>query len=243
MDIATLKAKGLIGPVRAVSAAGIVFPHGLGVSGLHEVAEAEYGDRAAATGFVLAAARPTGRGILLWISQAQAARDMGIVPEAALQTMASRKLQRLTVMTRHASEAFWAIEEAVTSGAVSHVIAEVETADFTATRRLTLASARHGVPVTLLLPHRTEGATAAATRWRIAPLPSALNRYDPLAPGYARWRTVLERCRTAPGAAGRSFDLEWNDETLSLSVVSGMASGQATPRKAASFHPPYRKAG
>lgn len=243
MDLATLKAKGLIGPVRAAPEAEIAFPYGLGVSGLHEVAEAGYGDRAAATGFVLAAAKPAGSGILLWISQTHSARETGIVPEAALRGMTRGKLQRLTVMTRQASEALWAVEEAIISGAVSHVIAEVETADFTATRRLTLASGRHGVPVTLLLPHRTEGATAAATRWRIAPLPSAPNHYDPLAPGHARWRAALERCRTAPGAAGRNFDLEWNDETLSLSVVPGMAAGPAAPRKIPGRHPPYRKAG
>lgn len=231
MDLATLKAKGLVRPVRSIPAAGTTFPYGLGVSGLHEVAEAGYGDRAAATGFALAAARPAPRGILLWISQTHITQDLGFVPEASLRATASRRLQRLTVMTRHGSEALWAVEEAVTSGAVGHVIAEVEAADFTATRRLALASGRYGVPVTLLLPHRTEGATAAATRWRISPRPSAPNPYDPLAPGHPRWRALLERCRTAPAASGRDFHIEWNDETLSLSVVSGMAAGQAAPHK------------
>ncbi|OYW84204.1 MAG: hypothetical protein B7Z22_11130 [Hyphomonas sp. 32-62-5] len=93
---------------------------------------------------------------------------MGRLPEAALREATGGQARRLGLVTRHAGDALWAVEEAVVSGAVSHVIAEVDAADFTATRRLTLASERHGVPVTLLLPHTCEGATAALTRWRAA---------------------------------------------------------------------------
>ena len=163
--------------------------------------------------------------------------------QAALRQMQAVMPQRLNVETRTLAEALWAVEEAVVSGAVSLVIAEVEAADFTATRRLTLASGRYGVPVILMMPQTCEGATAAATRWRIRPRPSAPNRYDPQAPGNPRWRAVLERCRTAPNATGASFDLEWNDETLSLSVVSGLAAGPAAPRPAERETPARRRTG
>ena len=59
MDIATLKARGLIRPVTAAPAQPDAFPYGLGVHGVHEVAETSYGHRAAATGFVLGMLHPT----------------------------------------------------------------------------------------------------------------------------------------------------------------------------------------
>jgi protein ImuA len=232
MDIATLKNRGLLGPVTAAPAAPAAFPFGLGLAGLHEVAEAAYGDRAAVTGFALAAVRQPKAGAWIWISQGKLSGDLGQVPEAALRQMQAAAPVRLNVAVRTLADALWAVEEAVVSGAVSLVVADIEAADFTATRRLTLASGRHGVPVVLLMPHTCEGATAAATRWRISPRPSAPNRYDPHAPGHPRWRATLERCRSTPNAVGASFDLEWNDETLSLGVVSGMAAGPAAPRPA-----------
>ncbi|KJS26693.1 MAG: hypothetical protein VR75_06315 [Hyphomonadaceae bacterium BRH_c29] len=232
MDIATLKARGLIRPVTAAPAQPAAFPYGLGVGGVHEVAGEAYGHWAAATGFILAMVRPTRKGACLWVCQANIRLDTGHVPAASLHQMTGGNGLRLSVVTRKAAEALWAVEEAIVSGAVSHVIAEVEGADFTATRRLALASEKHGVPVTLMLPHTCSGATAAMTRWRIGTRPSAPNRYDPRAPGQARYRALLERCRTAPTAAGQAFDLEWNDETLSLHMVSGMAAGPAAPRPA-----------
>ena len=229
MDITTLKAKGLLRSVTAAPVQPAAFPYGLGVSGVHEVAEEAYGHWAAITGFVLSVARPARKGACLWVCQASIAQDAGHVPAASFQEIAGDDTPRLSVVTRKASEALWAVEEAVVSGAVSHVVAEVEGADFTATRRLALASEKYGVPVTLLMPRDCGGATAAMTRWRIAPRPSAPNRYDPRAPGQARYHAVLERCRTAPAAIGQTFDLEWNDETLSLHMVSGMVSGPAAP--------------
>ncbi|MEQ9507261.1 MAG: hypothetical protein RLO80_13465 [Hyphomonas sp.] len=215
------------------------FPFGLGKSGLHELAEASYGDSPAMTGFLLAAMRKQAKGAWIWIRQASIFRDIGEVPEAALAG-GSASL-RLNVQARNAREALWATEEAILSGAASLVIAEIEGADFTATRRLTLASSRHGVPVVLMLPYTCEGATAAVTRWRVGPRPSSSNRFDKHAPGHPRWRAVLERCRTTPASTGKAFDLEWNDETLSLSVVAGLADGPAAPRPA--LRPLHHKIG
>jgi protein ImuA len=243
MDIAALKTKGLLGPLTAAPVMAAGFPYGLGVTGLHEVAEAAYGDRAAATGFVLAATRQARPGVWLWVSQTKFTGDAGHVPEAALRQMQPASPARLSVDVRTPADALWAVEEAVVSGAVSLVVAEISAADFTSTRRLTLASGRYGVPVILLLPQTCEGATAAATRWRISPQLSSANPHDPQAPGHPRWRAVLERCRAAPGAVGTSFDLEWNDETLSLGLVSGVAAGPAAPRTAAGETLARRKAG
>lgn len=227
--------------IHAPSAGTNGFPYGLGKSGLHELAEASYGDAPAMTGFLLAALRKQAKGAWIWVRQASIVRDMGEVPEAVLAGGAA--CLRLNVQARNVREALWATEEAIFSGAASLVIAEIEEADFTATRRLTLASSRHGVPVVLMLPYTCEGATAAATRWRIGSRPSSPNHFDKHAPGHPRWRAILERCRTSPASTGQAFDLEWNDETLSLSVVSGLAAGPATPRPAVREPALHHKAG
>ena len=244
MNIATLKARGLIRPVTAAPTQPAAFPFGLGVSGVHEVAEEAYGQWAAITGFVLATVHHGRKGACLWVSQSTIGLDSGHVPTATFREMTSGSQPRLSVVTHKTAEALWVAEEAIASGAVRQVIAELEEADFTATRRLALASEKHGVPVTLLLPHTCTGATAAATRWRVGTQASSANRYDPRAPGCPRYRVVLERCRTAPATAGQSFDLEWNNETLSLHMVSRLAARPAAPHPApvfdAAFH---RKAG
>ena len=231
MRLDDLKSKGLVRSVTAPPVADAVFPFGLGETGLHELAEAGYGDRAAMTGFLLAAIQPATRGAWVWVQQDEIVRDSGRICEAALA--GNPAYLRLNVLARNNREALWATEEAIVSNAASLVIAEIDSADFTATRRLALSSERHGVPVVLMLPHAREGATAAATRWRVSPRPSAPNRFDPHAPGHPRWRVVLERCRTAPSATGQTFDLEWNDETLSLCVAKGLAAGPVAPRPTA----------
>jgi protein ImuA len=232
MDMAALKAKGWIGAARGPLPAAAAFPFGLGGIGLHEVAEATYGDFAAVTGFALAAALTAPEKATIWVREDGRAAAHGRVPAAALTAFRSARGPQLEVNVRRTSEALWAIEEAVVSGAAGLVIGEISTADFTATRRLALAAGRHGVAIILLLPWQVEGATAAAVRWRVQSAPSAPNRYDARGLGAPRWRAGLERCRPAPGLVGGAFDIEWNDETLSLSVVSVLAAGATAPQPA-----------
>ena len=182
MNLATLRSKGLIRPVTAAPARPAAFPYGLGVHGVHEVAETAYGHWAAVTGFTLAMTQPSRKGACLWVCQASASRDAGHIPAGSLRQMTGGRAPRLCVIARKSAEALWSAEEGIMSGAVSHVVVELEEADFTATRRLALASEKHGVPVTLLLPHTCSGATASGTRWRVGTQVSAMNRHDPRAP-------------------------------------------------------------
>lgn len=142
----------------------------------------------------------------------------------------------LHVHPKRQIDALWTIEEAVGSGAVSAIIGEVDEIDFTASRRLRLASIKTGIPVILLSSYRREGATAACARWRIRPAPSAANPFDPFAPGAPRWQATVERCRIAPCVVGTSFKVECDDETLSLRLVSRMADHATTARPKG--HPP-----
>ena len=223
------------------------FPLNLGREGVHEICEARHGDMAAMTGFALAAARPPA-GAVFWVRQFGLAREHGDLLHAGLSSLTQCPAGLLSVQTRKASDALWASEEAISSGAVGLVIAEIETLDFTASRRLTLAASRHGIPLILLLPWRREGTSAATARWRVASRPSGPNAFDARAPGASRWQAVLEKSRQAPQMAGRVFNIELDHETLSLRVVSGLAAHAPAPRAASadiglSQNPPRRKTG
>lgn len=205
------------------------FPFGLGAEGLHEVCETTYGDKAAATGFALAAMVPR-TGPLVWITDRLARQEHGRMLELGLAEIRPDHPPLLHVDVSRPSDALWATEEVVSSDAAAAVIAELQDLDFTASRRLRLAAIRGGVPIILLLPHSREGSTAACARWRVRGQASAENPFDRAAPGPARWHAVLEKSRTPGAQAGTSFDVERNDETLSVSVVSRLATDPPPPR-------------
>ena len=136
------------------------FPLGLGREGVHEICEGQHGDMAAMTGFALAAAQPPA-GAVIWVRQYGLTREHGHLLHAGLKAVTKPVTGVLSVDTRKATDALWATEEAICSGAAGLVIAEVAGLDFTASRRLTLSASRHGVPVILLLPWRRDGTSAA----------------------------------------------------------------------------------
>lgn len=206
------------------------FPFGLGQSGVHEVCEAQHGDLGALTGFALTVTRLR-EGPILWISQSSLRRDHGGISQAGIAQLRTLDAPILTVSAHKRIEALWIIEEAIRSNAVGLIIAELDGADFTASRRLTLASSRHGVPVILLMPYTRNGSTAATARWRVTPRPSTPNRFDPNAPGSPSWHALLERARQVPHLAGSTYNLDFNNETLSLSVATGLAVDTLQPRQ------------
>lgn len=143
---------------------------------------------------------------------------LGIGPGGWLLAVAESEAQRL-----------WAAEEALKSGAVAGVLAAVDGASLTATRRLDL-SARAGRALGVVL--RTgppQDLSAARVRWRVGPAPSAGDPLDPAAPGAVRWRVEATRRRDGPPG---EWLVELDDETPGLRVVPGLAD-----------HPPLRRAG
>lgn len=104
-------------------------------------------------------------------------------------------------------DALWGLEEALRSQARPAIVAGVIEAglDLTQSRRLNLAAATHATPLVLLRSAKVAGTSAAATRWRIAPAPAALDRFDTFA--YWRWHVALERCRN--GRTGEWL-IEWD---------------------------------
>jgi protein ImuA len=70
--------------------------------------------------------------------------------------------------------------------------------DFTATRRLAVASERSGTQCWLVRLGGTANLSGARMRWRIASKPSLINDLDPRAPGTSAWDAELFRARGSP---------------------------------------------
>ena len=106
------------------------------------------------------------------------------------------------VEARDARAALWAMEEGLRCSALSAVIGELygdpAAVDFTATRRLAVASERNGVPCWLVRLGGTANLSGARMRWRVASAPSFANPLDPRAPGTPTWDAELFRARGGP---------------------------------------------
>jgi protein ImuA len=134
---------------------------------------------------------------LLWVQERMAILESGRVhpPGFPLSNL-------IHVEARDARDALWAMEEGVRCAALSCVIGELwgdpRVLDFTATRRLAVASERSGVPCWLVRLGGTANLSGARMRWRLASAPSLLNPLDPRAPGVPAWDAELFRARGAP---------------------------------------------
>lgn len=203
---------------------------GLALTALHEIAgdSADASDDAAATLFIagLAAravmARPGGT--VLW---ALARRDLfapglaqaGLTPDRLIHAEAPRDEDVLAVM-----------EEGLRHGGLAAVVGEVGRAAMACARRLQLAAEEGGTMALMLRRWRKPGAdplavpSVAATRWRIACVPSAPLAFPGL--GRARWRVALVRQRGGPPHEWmlEAFDAE---ARLALAARSGDRPDQA----------------
>ncbi len=131
------------------------------------------------------------------------------------------------------AEILWAMEEGLRAVGIAAVVGEVGTLGPVASRRLQLAAERSGVTAFVLRRWR-DGAkaarerglpNAAATRWRIAALPSVSGRGEP-GFGCPRWRVELRRCR---GAEPACWEVEVADAAGSLSLAAVMGDRPDAP--------------
>ena len=148
-------------------------------------------------GFLLA--QVDGSKPVLWVQDRMAILESGRVYPPGFGDV-----EMLHVEARDARTALWAMEEGVRCHALSAVVGELSgdpaALDFTATRRLAVASERSGVACWLVRLGGSADLSGARMRWRIASAPSLLNDLDSRAPGAPAWDAELFRARGAqPG--------------------------------------------
>lgn len=175
---------------------------GLPLGCLHEVAAEDRGAGTAFAAALLARLAARREAPVLWVVRG---RDLhaaglaayGLTPERLIAVRAPRD-----------ADALWVMEEALRCKRLSAVLGEIGRLDLTASRRLQLAAEAGGVTGLLLGEAQAGAASAAVTRWRVAPLPSVT---DEPGVGEPRWRLELLRCRGGrPGA----WEVGWRDGVL-----------------------------
>lgn len=142
------------------------------------------------------------RGVL-WVQTREAARLTGRPYRAGLPE--DLRARVIHVLAEKAEDALFALEEGLRCRELAFVIGEVagnpRALDFTASRRLTLVSERHGVPLFLVRLDASRDLSSARMRWEVTSAPSPEPQWNAQAPGDPAWHAELFRARThAPGA-------------------------------------------
>lgn len=169
-------------------------------------ASAEGGGAAAALALALDdwrnTRRPEGceaedRRAVLWVQTREAARLVGRPYRPGLPEEVRHRV--IHVLADTPEDALFALEEGVRCRDIAFVIGEMSgnprALDFTASRRLTLAAERHGVPLYLVRLDARRDLSSARMRWNVASAPSPEPRWNPQAPGTAAWHAELFRAR------------------------------------------------
>jgi protein ImuA len=195
---------------------------GLAAGALHEVSPAAPIHLGAANGFALALAALAGKGgkggkggnrETLWI-QTDIACFEGGVPYGIGLDLFGLPARRLVVLrARRAIDALFAMEEALKCRALASVVAELpdDSADLTATRRLSLA-ARAYDGLGLLLRHRSSAMPSAAmTRWEVSASAGTRDAYGGIGPV----SFLLSLVKNRRGPCG-GFRVAWSHHELAF---------------------------
>jgi protein ImuA len=131
--------------------------------------------------------------------------------------------QVIFVEKRSDKEALWALEEGLLCAGLSVVVSEDVSLTPKVGRRLQLAARKSGVTALVLLKAYMKGSeNVAMTRWQVRPASSAEapGRFKDDGVGDVRFKLRLMRCRG--GVVPQAWTVEWNAETLSFNLVSGL---------------------
>ena len=219
--------------------------NGLAPNGLHEASGRTATDGPAAAAFLAALlarlARRDGRDTVLVCQSRRGAGRFGRLHGPGWRDLGLDAADLLVLCARRDRDVPWAMEEGLRCAALAAVLAEVESANFIASRRLALAAGEGLTPALLLRHDGLIPGSAALSRWRVAARPSRADPFDSNAPGLPRWRLELMRCR---GGRPAACDVEWNRETGNFSVAAALADRPAAPRAGTiPVRPPSRTTG
>jgi protein ImuA len=197
---------------------------------LHELCPAGPGAEPAALGFALGLAAGWAEGAsVFWAGEEGVFAEGGAPYPPGLAQFGLDPAKLIVVRTAKRDETLWAAEQGLAaSGAVviCALAARGRALDLKATRRLLLFAERNHARCLLVRP--LAEASAAWTRWRVAPAPSAAEDRELGAPAYA-----LDLVRSRAGPAGARFIVDWNANDRSFAERD-----VALDRSAASEHRP-----
>lgn len=139
---------------------------------------------------------------ILWVQDAASQRLNGRPYRPGLP--AALRGRVIHVLAPKPEDALFALEEGVRCRELACVIGEIagnpRALDFTASRRLTLAAEKHGVPLFLVRHDAARDLSSARMRWQARAAPSPPPRWNAEAPGSPAWHAELFRARGhAPG--------------------------------------------
>lgn len=137
---------------------------------------------------------------VLWVQDAASLRLTGRPYRPGLPAALRDRL--IHVLARKPEDALFALEEGVRCRDLACVIGEIagnpKALDFTASRRLSLAAEKHGVPLFLVRLDAERDLGSARMRWQIRSAPSRPPRWNAQAPGAPAWHAELFRSRAHP---------------------------------------------
>jgi protein ImuA len=193
---------------------------GLSLASVHEIHAASALDLPAALGFLTAllVSLPDSGPIFI-VTSAQSLASLGRLHGHGFHTLGLDPSRITLVEARKETDAFWALEETLRSGAAAIVAGLVaQSFDLKKSQRLSLAAREARRPLLLLRPPKAAVASAAETRWRIAAAPCHREPSGALAQW--RWQVMLERCRN--GSTGE-FVLEWFHASHRFGLATALA--------------------
>ena len=136
----------------------------------------------------------------LWVQDAGALGRSGRPYRPGLPSGLRRGL--IHVAAKSPEDALFALEEGLRCRELAFVIGEItgnpKALSFTASRRLSLAVEKHGVPLWLVRIDAARDLGSARMRWDVRSAASLPPRWNPQAPGTASWRAELFRARNHP---------------------------------------------
>lgn len=201
---------------------------------LHELCPDGPGAEAAALGCALGlAASWAGAAGVIWVGEEIVFAEEGAPYPPGLAQFGIAPERLIVIRASKREEALWAAEQGLgLPGAVviCALGARGKPLDLKATRRLLLFGERNGARCLLVRP-RAE-ASAAWTRWAVAPAPSVAAARELGAPAYA-----LDLIRSRAGPAGARFTVEWNAHACAFNDVAcdraaAPEHGSLDPRRA-----------
>ncbi|PTM43131.1 hypothetical protein [Bosea sp. 124] len=212
---------------------------GIARAALHEVYAPATADLAAATGFAVGLAiRAAGMRPILWVRQDVVDAETGRLHPPGLTELGLDPARVLLVRARDAEGVLRAGSEAARCPALGAVLiepwGEPRRLDLTASRRLSLAAESSGATTLLLRAAVSPVASAAATRWQVAALPSrALEANAPGDPAFS-----LRLLRHRGGLGEREWHVEWSRDRQSfqetvLEHQAAVSRRRADPDRAA----------